>query len=205
MKKMKDDTLCATVVALCIIINGYIAVCRHWPIRSERGEIHSWIGDDYPEHLSLDQPMRPKAMTFQNFTDFPISGPGSTEKWDSIHPPGFGFVRMGSDSRLLCTTMFHELHCIEKMRLVLDDPFNRQISLPHQEHCMNYLRQLFLCKADMTLEPIATGHLDVIGPDVDSSMMSGDGVVHTCGDWEVLYRYVGRNYLEWKATWNVSA
>ena len=139
---------------------------------------------------------------------FPISGPGATEKWESIYPPGYGFVRLGDSARLLCVAMFHQLHCIEKMRIFLDNPNDTHVGFPHQQHCMNYLRQSFLCKTDLTLEPLDMDALDIntiYADDLDISSRSGSGVAHICGDWETTYEVVGDNYKQWKSSWNISS
>lgn len=141
--------------------------------------------------------------TFNKSENFAISGPGKAELWHSVYPEGYGFVRLGSGDRILCTAMFHQLHCLEKMRILLDDPFNTEVSFPHQQHCMNYLRQLFLCKADVTLEPILEHvHGAELDESTDLSMLSGDGVTYECGDSKVLYHTAASNYLDWKARWN---
>lgn len=50
--------------------------------------------------------------------------------------------------------MFHKLHCLEKMRIFLDDPSRKDVGWGHQQHCMNYLRQVVLCRGDLTLETL---------------------------------------------------
>lgn len=164
----------------------------------------AYVGDDYPEHLPQGYvPVQTTmSVAFENTSAFPISGPTAIEEWRSIYPKGFGFVRLGNESRLLCVAMFHELHCIEKMRIFLDNPWNKAVAFPHQQHCMNYLRQLFLCKADMTLEPI---EIEDSSSPVDLAMKSGMGVVRSCGDWKRLYENVGANYEGWKASWNITS
>ncbi|THG93401.1 hypothetical protein EW026_g7824 [Hermanssonia centrifuga] len=170
---------------------------------------YTYVGDDFPEFLPHEPVRGDLSMTFfeDPASSFPISGPGTAELWESIYPPGYGFVRLGDESRLLCVAMFHQLHCIEKMRIFLDDPTNKHVAFGHQQHCMNYLRQLFLCKADLTLEPIIA--LDYPAQALDSSvdlvMKSGSRVVHSCGDWETVYDTVGDNYKKWKASWNISS
>lgn len=133
---------------------------------------------------------------------FPISGKGAAEKWQTIYPTGYGFVRMEPEYRLLCVATYHQLHCIEKMRIYLDDPNNPMVNAAHQQHCMNYLRQSFLCKADMTLEPVS----DVEGDwdEEDMIFRSGTDVVHTCKDPKLLAEEVSMNYLKWRHIWNIS-
>lgn len=46
--------------------------------------------------------------------------------------------------------MFHQLQCLEKMRSWLDSGENEvekeEAEWGDQQHCMNYLRQVFLCR-----------------------------------------------------------
>ncbi|THU98044.1 hypothetical protein K435DRAFT_818984 [Dendrothele bispora CBS 962.96] len=157
------------------------------------------VGDDFPEHLPINEDVQSRVVVFDDTDDFPIQGVNATERWQSIYPPGYGFVRLGENSRLLCVAMFHQLHCLEKMRIFLDNPNNTGVGFPHQHHCMNYLRQNFLCHADLTLEPFAKG----INLDGGLEMMSGVGVEHSCTDWDMLYGITGTNYRQWKESWDI--
>ncbi|KAH8116700.1 hypothetical protein DFH11DRAFT_1724666 [Phellopilus nigrolimitatus] len=220
---LKRDTFCEVLIVLCMVVNTYLFAGRAWhsysyaPLKHDESNAYSYVGDDYPEHLPL--PPRPAApVSFSLAADaFPITGPGAEEQWASIYPPGYGFVRVGASARLLCVAQFHQLHCVDKMRLYLADPrgAGAHLGFAHQQHCMNYLRQLFLCAADRTLEPLAPLEDSAISVGMDGSMelaerldmtmRSGPGVVHMCGDSKALYDFVGDNYVSWKATWNVSS
>ncbi|KAH8108851.1 hypothetical protein DFH11DRAFT_1047466 [Phellopilus nigrolimitatus] len=221
---VKRDTFCEVLIVLCAVVNAYLFAGRIWrsysyaSLKHTESDAYTYAGDDYPEHLPLPQPTRPAApVSFSLAPDaFPISGPGAAAQWASIYPPGYGFVRMGRAARLLCVAQFHQLHCVEKMRIYLDDPLGAgaHLGFAHQQHCMNYLRQLFLCAADRTLESLEPR--DVVlavgsdgGVDLDEkhdlATRSGPGVTHMCGDSKVLYEFVGDNYANWKAAWNISS
>ena len=97
----------------------------------------AYTGDDYPEHLPLS-PLTPPRTQIRTFnlspSNFPIEGQGADAQWNSMFPPGYGFVRLsssippsenengGTDNRLLCTAVYHQLHCISKMAMFLKDP-----------------------------------------------------------------------------------
>ena len=107
--------------------------------------------------------------------------------------------------------MFHQLHCVEKMRIFLDNPNDTHVGFGHQQHCMNYLRQLFLCRADLTLEPIAVpigednlpmNEKDVLDLD-DLVMRSGVGLERSCRDSSTLYKITGDNFLKWHESWPI--
>ncbi|KAI0311631.1 hypothetical protein OF83DRAFT_1087560 [Amylostereum chailletii] len=208
---MKHESISQVVILLCAIVNFLIFVKRIPDLRAARrsrescDDPYSYVGDDFPEHIQLPRPPREDVVTTFEYDSFPISGEDAASQWQSIYPPGYGFVRLGDSSRLLCVAMFHELHCIEKMRIWLDDPFNPEASAPHLHHCMNYLRQLFLCGADLTLEPIDMEGDAVIGDDTDLSTRSGRSLSRACGDSAELYDVASENYLKWKASWNISS
>lgn len=84
--------------------------------------------------------------------------------------------------------MFHQLHCIEKLRIALDNPDDPIAGPAHLQHCFNYLRQGILCAADLTLEPAPVG---------GGEGGEGVGVTHLCRDWEVVFETLAENYQDW--------
>ncbi|KAL5486152.1 hypothetical protein ACEPAI_7196 [Sanghuangporus weigelae] len=156
----------------------------------------AYVGNDFPELLPLDRPLPLLEYVFTNNTaDFPIHGPQASAAWSSVYPNGFGFVRLGPERRILCVSMFHQLHCIEKMRRALDSPDDPVATIPHLQHCMNYIRQMVMCGADLTLEP------DGFDETNNRSGATGVGVAHRCRDWSVVYDTVKENFARWTEYW----
>ncbi|KAL5513638.1 hypothetical protein ACEPAH_4037 [Sanghuangporus vaninii] len=221
--------LCDALVVLCALVNALLFSLRFCNVlgtstSKPTGHLYTYIGDDYPEHVPLPSPTFPAKRVFDlEPATFPISGPSAAETWESIHPPGYGFVRMGDQARLLCIAMFHQLHCIEKMRIYLDDPYGagQWVSWPHQHHCMNYLRQSILCRADRTLEPLDSGLRNELSSqlverldglrDFTSDFVqrmetkTGKAIERQCGDAHALFDFAGSNYIDWKRGWNISS
>ena len=108
-----------------------------------------------------------------------------------MYPDGYGFVRLGPERRILCVSMFHQLHCVDKIRRALDDPDDPISTIPHLQHCLNYIRQMILCASDLTLEPVDIRH-----------EASGIGMTHTCRNWRAVYDTVNRNYALWTEYWD---
>ena len=155
-----------------------------------------YVGMDYPEYLPLDRPLNYVDKTFINDTiNFPIHGPDAEASWRGLYADGLGFVRLGPERRILCTSMFHQLHCVEKMRRAFDDPDDPIASIPHLQHCMNYIRQMILCATDLTLEP------EEHNPETGRTEASGIGVTHVCRDWTVVYETLNNNYARWESYW----
>lgn len=158
----------------------------------------AYTGNDFPEYLPLNRPLSLVDRVFDNYTaDFPIHGPDAESAWMSIYPEGFGFVRLGLERRILCVSMFHQLHCVDKMRRALDNPDDPVATIPHLQHCMNYIRQMVLCASDLTLEP------EEYNPVTESRDATGVGVTHTCHDWSAVYDTINDNYAQWIEYWDV--
>ncbi|KAE9373175.1 hypothetical protein N431DRAFT_455966 [Stipitochalara longipes BDJ] len=92
--------------------------------------------------------------------------------------------------------VFHKMHCIiairEEFVMYLTDETRAgtgdsktngklTVNANHLQHCFDFLRQDILCAADMTLEPLGPGYME----------MDGQGVVHECKDWRLLLNHVG--------------
>ena len=129
---------------------------------------------------------------FKDAQGWDVSGPGAEEKWMTIYPDGSGFVRLGDERRILCVSMFHQLHCVEKMRRALDNPDDPIATLPHLQHCMNYIREMILCRGDTNLDPYQyPSNIHPVEPHP----------VRRCLDWNAVYRAVEdsqREYRAWK-------
>ncbi|KAG1861300.1 hypothetical protein F4604DRAFT_1587943 [Suillus subluteus] len=143
---------------------------------------YSYIGEDYPTELPLR--LDTVALKFNESDHYGTSDEKAWAEWKSLDhfPHGHGFVRLGPDRRLFGISMFHQIHCLQMIRLALIFGPNG-----HSGHCMNILRQGILCNADITLDPLVT--------DPDGSMTGTDGlnVIHVCRDWSQLYDYIIEN------------
>jgi hypothetical protein len=88
--------------------------------------------------------------------------------------------------------MFHALHCLDAFRHALTDRRPDSFTPHHFDHCLNYLRQLVLCSADATLEPLdfreaANGSFN--SPYFDRQ----------CLDWSAVYSAMELYETEWLA------
>lgn len=153
----------------------------------------AFIGSDFPIRFSISN--KPVEMTFEeSSTSFPLNGPEGDEVWSSLIPDShLGYVRLGPDRRIFAIAMFHELHCVNIFRTALDEPDGGGGSRQghHVQHCLNYLRQLFLCSADHTLEPY-----DFLSQNLNYTK-DGIGATRECRDWKAVYEGADLNYREW--------
>lgn len=133
-------------------------------------------------------------MTFQETVHFPVDGLLAQQEWLSTRAglDGHqGYVHLGLERRTFLLAMFHELHCMNTIRAAILDHDNARAGHHHVQHCLNYMRQLFLCAADATLEP----H-DFLDWDYERDRV---GVTRQCRDWSAVYDGLGASWKAWHA------
>lgn len=112
-----------------------------------------------------------------------------TEEWQSIFPPGGGFVRLGPEHRMFGISMFHQLHCLDKMRrAILKEPPTAW-EKSHTQHCLNYVRQMILCASNLRLEDVKESPRGI--------KADGLGLEHECRDWSLPYVMATENHRDW--------
>jgi hypothetical protein len=154
----------------------------------------AYAGSDFPSRF--DAPDSIAEMTFGESTIFDLDSPHAAHLWNSIRPNvHLGYVRLGEEDRLLVVSLYHALHCLTIFRRALVQ--DASLSDHHFEHCLNYLRQLLLCSADATLEPID------FRP-VNHSFVS-PSYNRQCRDWSAVFAAVDDNYSNWISGANHSA
>ncbi|KAF9228297.1 hypothetical protein BS17DRAFT_799668 [Gyrodon lividus] len=105
-----------------------------------------------------------------------------SEQWFALFP-GDGLVYLGEDHQPAMVSMIHQLRCINVLREQLSLPKALREEQPAR-HCMNYLRQMTLCRGDIYLDPFQYA----------SRIKAVDPVpVRRCLDWEAVYKAVEAN------------
>ena len=109
------------------------------------------------------------------------SAPNADQEWEALVPAD-GMVYMGQDDQPYMVSMFHQLQCLDVVRRQIvhqsEDGADRQ---PKEHdaltrHCLNYLRQMVLCRGDTQLDVVYGRPRPVISPDE-----------YQCLDWTVVY------------------
>ncbi|EJU03324.1 hypothetical protein DACRYDRAFT_65535 [Dacryopinax primogenitus] len=181
-----------------IIAVGYQARIIFPPAPVER--VYTYEGQDHPRELHLDLG-EPVALTVDDAEHFQLAAPEAMSEWNSIFPPGRGFIHLGPNKRRFGTSMFHQIHCLDMIRTALLSGSTTD----HIHHCFSYLRQMALCHADLTLEE----GVPALGLDPTGELpVDGLGMTHTCRDWSKAYTYLTDeyfNYKEWRKTHNITA
>ncbi|KAK0195720.1 hypothetical protein F5146DRAFT_1174943 [Armillaria mellea] len=153
---------------------------------------YTFIGDDFPYTLPIAQNLSTVVMQVEESVHFSLHDPNSHAEWQSVLPASVGTVILGPYNRSFVVPMFHELHCT----VLLFKSFARDAEKPHwghTKHCMNYIRQWALCRADLTLELGSFEQRDFVRERV--------GAIHVCKDWNAVYAYTATNWDEWGYDW----
>ncbi|KAI1794462.1 hypothetical protein LXA43DRAFT_1091977 [Ganoderma leucocontextum] len=131
---------------------------------------YSFIGEDYPMYYPLD--VRHVFLVPEDTVHYGIAGPDADAEWESIFPPGGGFVPLGQGRRWFGIALYHQMHCLDLIRGAIGG----KNYTGHIHHCFNYLREAILCEADTTIEPGV--------PSLGSDVMTGQRM---CKDWTQVY------------------
>lgn len=106
--------------------------------------------------------------------------------WDAL-TPGDGLVYLGEDAQPFTPSMFHQLRCLNIIRkavVELEASGTNETVIPSDlsYHCVNYLRQMVLCRGDLELDPVLGKPFPNVFPDS-----------YQCKDWTQVYREVEKN------------
>ncbi|KAF8205915.1 hypothetical protein K438DRAFT_1715089 [Mycena galopus ATCC 62051] len=154
---------------------------------------YSYLGDDFPEfYIPVRGELSQVAMTMEETRHYPLNGSDALDEWASSSSVGYGYVRLGPEYRGFALGMFHELHCLHVMRLVVGE--HDADAVGHFQHCLNYLRQFILCSPNLTLEPA-----DVLTRDFETNRV---GATHVCSDWSMAHNEVAENWWKWEPVRN---
>ncbi len=160
--------------------------CIPMPICSET--VAAFEDEDYPSHYPI--PLSIVSLTPENTVHYQIYTTDASSEWGSVFPPGGGFLYLGASGRPFGLSMFHQLHCLNRIRQAMETRKFGQ----HVHHCFNYLRQTILCGANPTLEPVV--------PILGVRSVNAE-VPRVCRDWTAVYELVEKNFWGssvWKGT-----
>ncbi|KAL5480771.1 hypothetical protein ACEPAI_9711 [Sanghuangporus weigelae] len=144
---------------------------RHFEVREYR--------DDFPPVYPLA--LENVAIMPEDTTHYQIYAADGSREWETQFPSDGGYVELGPQNRTFQLTVFHELRCLGLIRdAVAAQSFGEDPQRLH--NCFNYLRELILCRADVTLEEV-----------LDEQHSVNHMFPHVCRDWEALYTAI-RNH-----------
>lgn len=114
---------------------------------------------------------------------YQLSGTDADKEWNELYPGG-GIIRLGPSSPPYSISMFHELRCLDIIRVDLAriQSSNSSASMPPPStlarHCMNYIRQMLLCYTDTRMDMLS-------GLEVNARPE-----IYVCRDWNAVYEAV---------------
>ncbi|RPD52400.1 hypothetical protein L226DRAFT_616399 [Lentinus tigrinus ALCF2SS1-7] len=122
---------------------------------------------------------KPVAFAFDSglYYDF-----NASQAWGAL-VPGDGLIYVGDQHEPFMVSMFHQLRCLNVMRDQLTKPRAQREEQPAR-HCMNYIRQMILCRGDTNLDPYQyPSNIHPVEPHP----------VRRCLDWNAVYDAVEKN------------
>lgn len=145
------------------------------------------IGDDYPQKWDIPGLVN-VYMSVENTRHYSLS---NDTEWERLLPSN-GVLRLGDDGREFTISMFHQLRCLNILRRTLVSHRDRSIGKREMQlarHCMNYLRQMVLCRSQLHLESVRSH---------DGAHLAVSETTHTCQDWTAVYDGAEANAREYE-------
>lgn len=156
----------------------------------------AYLNGDYPDEWPIG-PLETVYLSLENTVHYAFNTPAGRAEWNTTLPSGGAVVYLGPERKPFTLGMLHQIRCLGIIREILDDFYMDQspdakIQRPQlAAHCMNHLRQMVLCNADMRLETVraSRGH-----------GLTVNEVMHTCRDWTAVYKAAEDNFLDFTQT-----
>jgi len=140
----------------------------------------------------LTKPLPIAHLPMENTVHYDLGTDLGILEWNNATLPGpnhdgvVWLTMKGGERRPFTFSLFHQLRCLNIVRESLlarrHPPYTKPSRLA--THCMNYIRQMVLCRADLTLESARHPR----GPNTVVS-----DVTHICRDWSVIWDEVEGN------------
>ena len=140
-------------------------------------------------------------MNIEPTKHYQLSGPNADAEWAALAPHN-GIVYLGPHRQPYSISLFHQLRCLDIIRrdLIIIEPEpespedNNSSSRKFKKlsrHCLNYMRQMVLCRADLALDPVLGRALEArVRPDTNQ-----------CVDWRRVYEELERNQRDYALWW----
>ncbi|KAJ7744018.1 hypothetical protein DFH07DRAFT_749651 [Mycena maculata] len=94
-------------------------------------------------------------MDVHNTENYQLNGSTAAAQWAALIPESGGLVRMGSENELFMVSMYHQLSCLDIIRRdYVEGSVGKAGTSSVTHHCLNYIRQMILCRGDRRLERV---------------------------------------------------
>ena len=124
-------------------------------------------------------------MDVHDTVHYPLNGSDADSQWNAMIPTDGGIIHLGPNKEPFMLSMFHQLRCLDIIRRAyMEGSRGGDASTPISRHCLNYIRQMVLCRGDLRLQR-------VVDPYGEHAVQFRD--TQTCLDWRVVYAMVQDN------------
>jgi hypothetical protein len=127
-------------------------------------------------------------MNIEPTKHYQLSGQSADAEWAALAPDD-GILHLGPQRRPYSVSLFHQLRCLDVIRRdVVGSSEEGELS----RHCLNYMRQMVLCRADLAVDP-------VLGRGLEARVRAD---TNQCVDWRRVYEELEKNqreYARWAA------
>lgn len=150
-----------------------------------------YLNKDTPIQVPVG-PIPTVLSTFQESSRFSMSpDEDSNANWKTLFTNqfGIGFQHLGPYHFRFVSGAYHALHCLYSMHEDYEKPNHTTEPSHHFGHCLMYLRQVFLCNADTTLEDG-----DFLRKNLTSNRV---GETRVCRDWTHVSTWVNDEFRRW--------
>ncbi|KAI0331101.1 hypothetical protein GY45DRAFT_1322804 [Cubamyces sp. BRFM 1775] len=189
----------ATFILCSVVLVGYMTSSTSLPVvwSASMGthaakQRYTYEGEDFPRTWPLP-PLDRVYMSHEDTVHYAIDTPLGAAEWNCTLPNGRAVVYLGESAKPFTVAMFHEIRCLNIIRQVLN-AFYEDDSAPVPleppgivQHCMNYIRQMVLCRANLRLESIRSP---------TGSKKAVSDITHECRDWVAVYEAAYANHRE---------
>ncbi|KAK0492299.1 hypothetical protein EDD18DRAFT_1321253 [Armillaria luteobubalina] len=188
-----DDKVFTAIFAFVTLNQSYVseAIRPKTKLLGENSQAqnYSYLGHDYPQDWSVPGLSDSKVHVYVgNSEHYALDTDLGISEWDKLLPPGGGILHLGPNQRPFSISMFHQLRCLNIIRAgLMDSQGVADAQLLH--HCMNYLRQMVLCRADGQLQSVRRS--------------TGGGMTtwnqhSVCRDWRMAYDAADANFRDYE-------
>ncbi|PSS34213.1 hypothetical protein PHLCEN_2v1723 [Hermanssonia centrifuga] len=209
------------VASGALVLSGVLQFATAWVQRHQREvpcscgtslptspnfeEEYTWLGDDYPPYLPLDLG-EPVALTLENSRHFQLDSPDADDEWQTVYPgPNNGFLRLGPHRRFFGISLYHQMHCLESLRQAVNGKshHHHRSLVEHRELYKRGPQHTSHCLNYLRQTLLCAADL-TLEPEIAEGVQNvgqGLAVTHVCRDWSKVHEYVKKNGEDWKEWW----
>ncbi|KAH9032238.1 hypothetical protein EDB85DRAFT_2073949 [Lactarius pseudohatsudake] len=174
---MHPGTKYIALVSLCLLVK---LVCIGLLRSGFPSHSHSYVGTDYPRAWDIGI-LPPILMNIEPTKHYQLSGHGADAEWAALTPNN-GTLYLGPQRRPFSISLFHQLRCLDVIRRDIIEALPREESKLGR-HCLNYMRQMVLCRTDLAVDP-------VLGRELEAEVRAE---TNQCVDWRRVYQRLEEN------------